>query len=446
MNELRRTLSRLFGLFLAAECVAALHEIPGSLKEVNPPRLTAAPRTTAIVGATLVDGRGGPPVTNSVVLIRNGAFEKVGAHSSTPIPLNVEVFDAAGLTLVPGLMDSHFHIERDYELPRIYLAHGVTSVRDPGQWIEIYEPIKSSTLPQPRCFVAGPHLDAMPHAYPKDAFEVTTPEEARAAVNRFVNEGASHIKVYFRLPLELIRVVCSAAHERGVPVTAHLELVDADEAIRAGLDGIEHITSFGTALAEKDDAEKFREAVRDDNEARRKARYELWSKLDLDHSPRVRPMIDLIVKQKIFLSATLAVFERRPGDKGVTDVEARGYTNMLKFVRLCHRAGATLVVGSHSSVPKAERGWAFQREMELLVECGLTPREAIAAGTLNNARFFHADARLGSIEAGKLADLVLIDGDPLADISAMRRVKRVMLNGQWIALPEEKGTERKITP
>lgn len=329
-------------------------------------------------------------------------------------------------------MDSHFHIERDYELPRLYLAHGVTSLRDPGQWIRVYQPIRDSDLPQPRCFVAGPHLDSPPHAYPQDAFTVTTAEESHAAVNRFVDEGASHIKVYFRLPAELIRVVCAAAHERGVPVTAHLELVDADEAIRAGIDGIEHVTSFGTALGEKGDAEKFREAVREDNEARRKGRYELWSKLDLDHSPRVQPLIDLIVRQKIFLSPTLAVFERRAGDQGVTDVEARGYENMLRFIRLCHRAGATIVVGSHSSVPKAERGWAFQREMELLVECGLTPLEVVTAATLNNARFFRTDARLGSIEAGKLADLVLIDGNPLADMTAMRRVKRVMLNGQWL--------------
>jgi hypothetical protein len=313
-------------------------------------------------------------------------------------------------------MDSHFHIERDYELPRLYLSHGVTSVRDPGQWMEIYDPIKTSALPQPRCFVAGPHLDSEPHAHPKDAFAVTTPDETHAAVNRFVNEDASHIKVYFRLPPELIRVACTAAHERGVPVTAHLELVDADDAIRAGVDGVEHVSSFGTALAEKADAEEFREAVRRDNEARRKGRYELWSRLDLDHSPRVQPLINLIVEKKIFLSPTLAVFEKRAGDRGVTDIEARGYENMLKFVRLCHRAGATIVVGSHSSVPKAERGWAFQREMELLVECGLTPLQALTAATLNNARFFHTDARLGSIGPGKLADLVLIDGDPLTDI------------------------------
>src|SRR6185503_17668320 len=155
------------------------------------------------------------------------------------------------------------------------------------------------------------------------------------------------------------------------------------------------------------------------------------------HSPRVQPLIDLIVKQKIFLSPTLAVFERRAGDKGVTDIEARCYANMLKFVRLCHRAGARMVVGSHSSVPKAERGWAYQREMELLVECGLTPREVITAATLNNARFFHSDARLGSIEVGTMADLVLIEGNPLADITTMRRVKRVMFNGQWVFPADE---------
>ena len=417
-------------LLLAANGFAAWTGVPGSLKEINPPPWADSPHIIAIVGATLVDGRSGPPVSNSVVLIRSGGIEKVGPRSSVTVPPNAEVINGTGLTLVPGLMDSHFHIERDYELPRLFLAHGITSVRDPGQWLEIYEPIKSSELPQPRCFVAGPHLDFPPHAHPKDAFGVTTARETRAAVNRFVDEGASHIKVYYRLPLELIRVACRAAHERDVPVTAHLELVDADEAIRAGLDGIEHVTSFGTALAEKSDAEKFRAAVRSDNEARRKARYELWGKLDLARSPRVQPLIDLIVKEKIFLSPTLAVFERRAGDKGVTEVEARGYANMLQFVRLCHRAGATMVVGSHSSVPKAERGWAYQREMELLVECGLTPREVITAATLNNARFFHADARLGSIEAGKLADLVLIEGNPLADITQMRRVKQVMFNGR----------------
>ena len=420
----------LFGFFVFSVGFAA------SLREINLSRTPDTNHVSAIVGATLIDGRGGPPVADAVVIVRGEKIETVGTRISTPIPYGAEVFDATGLTLLPGLIDSHFHIERDYQLPRLVLSHGVTSVRDPGQWIEVYQPIRQSTLQQPRCFVAGPHLDRPPHAYPRDAFAVTNADETRRAVNRFVDQGASVIKVYFRLPLELISVACEAAHQRGVPVTAHLELVDADAAIRAGLDGIEHITSFGTALAEPADAEYFRAAVMRDNEARRPGRYELWSKLDLDHSPRVKALLDLIVQRKIFLSPTLAVFERRRGDKGVTEVEARGYENMLKFARLCHRAGATFVVGSHSSVPKAERGWAYQRELELLVECGLTPAEAITAATLNNARFFRVDARFGTIEPGKLADLVLLDGDPLRDIKAMRQVKRVMLNGQWVA-PEK---------
>src|SRR6185436_1817532 len=208
-----------------------------------------------------------------------------------------------------------------------------------------------------------------------------------------------------------------------VPVTAHLELVNADDAIRAGLDGIEHVTSFGTALAEPDEAERFRKAVSEENEARRKARYELWSRLDLRASPRVRPLVDLIVKRKVVLSPTLAVFERRRGDRDITEVEARGFENMLEFVRLCHRRGVRIVVGSHSTVPKAERGWAYQRELELLAECGLTPMEIIAAATRNNAEFFRISARLGTIQPGKLADVIVLDQDPSKDIRAMKRVE-----------------------
>lgn len=95
--------------------------------------------------------------------------------------------------------------------------------------------------------------------------------------------------------------------------------------------------------------------------------------------------------------------------------------------------GARVVVGSHSDVPHAKRGWAYQRELELLVESGLTPMEAIVAGTTQNARFFRVSDRLGSIESGKLADLVLVEGEPQKKISDMRRIKRVMLNGQWVS-------------
>jgi hypothetical protein len=186
-------------------------------------------------------------------------------------------------------------------------------------------------------------------------------------------------------------------------------------------------------LADPDDAERFRNAVIADNEARRKGRYELWSRLDLGSSSRVQPLLDLIVARKTFLSPTLAVFEKRRGDRNVSDVEARGFENMLRFLRQCHRAGVKIVVGSHSTVPKAERGWAYQRELELLKECGLGPMEILAAATRNNAEYFRVSTRLGTIEPGKLADLVIVNGDPLSDLHAMRKIERVMLNGRWIA-------------
>jgi imidazolonepropionase-like amidohydrolase len=108
---------------------------------------------------------------------------------------------------------------------------------------------------------------------------------------------------------------------------------------------------------------------------------------------------------------------------------------MMKFVGLCHHAGATVVTGSHTSSPHVELGWAFQREMELLLESGLPPMEVIKASTINNARFLGCDDRLGTVESGKLADLVLVEGDPLKDMRAMYKVRRVMLNGRWIDPP-----------
>jgi imidazolonepropionase-like amidohydrolase len=210
----------------------------------------------------------------------------------------------------------------------------------------------------------------------------------------------------------------------------HLEIVDARDAINAGIDGIEHATSFGTALLPLRDAEKYRQAVLADNNARREGRYQVWNRIDLN-TPQARALFKLIVDRGVFVSPTLAVFERQAGDKDTTAVHVHAFKQMEAFVGLVKKAGAKVVVGSHSDVPHAKRGWAYQRELELLVASGLTPKEAIMAGTSENARYFHIDDRLGSVEVGKLADLVLIQGDPLQDISNMRRIQRVMLNGIW---------------
>lgn len=407
-----------------------------SIREVNQLERADANHVIAIVGATLIDGRGGPAIPNAVVIIRGEQIAAVGKRESISVPTGAEVFDGQGLTLLPGLIDAHFHIDGDDSLPALYLTHGITSLRDPGQWIEAYDAARKLSAPLPRLFLCGPHLDTPPPAYPADSFIVRDAEETRLAVNRFIDAGASAIKVYYRLPLALIRVAIETAHARGVPVTSHLEIEDASDVIRAGIDGVEHATSFGTALLPPREAEKYRQSVLADNNARREGRYQVWNSINLD-TPRARALSKLIVDSRIFVSPTLAVFERQTGDKNTTAVHVHAFKQMEAFIRLVHAGGAKIVVGSHSDVPHAKRGWAYQRELELLVQSGLTPMEAIVAGTLENARFFRIANRLGSVETGKLADLVLLDRDPLKDISNMRRVKRVMLNGRWVETKSE---------
>lgn len=399
------------------------------LLELNRVPAAEPGRVIVIEGAQLIDGRGGPPVADSVVVVREGKIAAAGPRVATRIPPGAERFDASGLTMTPGLIDSHFHLDRDEGLPELYLQHGITSVRDPGAWIEAYEKIRKRAAP--RLFLSGPHLDQPPPAYPNDAMIVRDAEETRLAVSRAIDDGASVIKVYFRLPLALIRTAVETAHNRGVPVTGHLEIVDAADAILAGLDGIEHITSFGVALQDPRAGERYRQQILADNNARRKGRYEVWSKLDFD-TDRSRALLKLIRERRVFVSATLAVFERRAGDANAGEAEISGFRKMLEFAGRIHSAGGILVPGSHSSVPHAQRGWAYQRELELLVEAGMTPLQAITAGTFEQARFFRIADRLGSIAPGKTADLILVGGDPSKNIAAMRDVRRVMLNGRWV--------------
>jgi len=405
------------------------------LREFNPPKAVPADSVFAIVGASLVDGRGGPPVSDSIVVVRGSRIVDVGTPDSVTIPKDATIVDARNMTLLPGLVDSHFHIgsgAKMYDRPPQFLQSGITTARDPGRPIEIYLPMCSTEKPIPRLFLTGPHFDQAPPAYPHNAVILETPQAASEAVGRYVDEGASAIKVYYRLPLEHIKATCNTAHKLGIPVTAHLELVDVDKAILAGLDGIEHITSCGTVLAEKDIAEQFRAAVDTDNNARKDGRYRLWASLDLSNE-RAKRLIKLIVENNVFVSPTLAIFERRAGDKqNSQEVHVRGFENMLRFVGMCHERGAVVVTGSHGSVPFAKSGFAYQREMELLVESGLSPLEAITASTFNNARFLGCADRLGSIETGKLADLILVAGTPHEDIKAMYDVRHVMLNGRWV--------------
>ena len=409
------------------------------IKEINYSEIATGAEVYALIGARLIDGRGGEPLENSCVIIRNGMIEAVGKDGEVDIPTEAKEVMLRGATMLPGLIDAHYHNEDSDTLTSLYLMNGVTSVRDPGEWIESYQHLRGRGRMIPRLFLAGPHLDQYPPAYPADSYIVRDAVEAALAVDYLAQQGATVIKVYYGLSVGMIKEVCRSAAKYGLPVTAHLEITDARDAINAGLDGIEHVTSFGLCLLPMREAEKYKQAVTADKNARRRGRYEVWASISMDGNPVVDSLIAFLAKRKTFVSPTLAVFERRP-DRG-DSIDVKGFKNMLKFVGLANEQGVRFVAGSHSYVPYAELGLAFQREMELMHEAGLTNMQVIVAATLENAKFFRIDDRLGSIEPGKVADVIVVKGNPLEDIRAMRSVTGVMLNGVWAKEPVSYSTE-----
>lgn len=407
-------------------------------QEMNKLASSQPDSVVAIVGGNLIDGNGGHSLQDSCIVIRGNQIVAVGSRLETPVPKRAKVFDAGGKSVLPGLIDTHFHSRDSVEQPVEFELHnGITSFRDPGHPFEFYTTLLSSDARIPRVFLCGGHLDAPPVVWPDQAAVITTDDEARKAVANHVDRGASAIKVYFRLPLKHIRAACEAAQDRHVPVTAHLELVDADDAIEAGVIGIEHITSFGTSIGTRDQVNQFKSMVSADSDARREWRYRLWAQVQLENSPRVDELIDLIVQRGVFISPTLAVFERRAGEKGTTAAEAAGFKNMLSFLGRCYEADAKVVVGSHTWAPFAAQGKAYLREVELLVEAGMKPMDVLTSATKTGAEFLGVADRLGTIETGKLADLIVVDGDPSTTIRDLDRLTDVMLNGQWIELPSK---------
>jgi len=409
--------------------------------------LLASPRQTrALVldNVRIVDGTGGPPIEKGRIVIDGDRIGRIGSMTAVTKPANSDTIDLSGRTVIPGLIDLHFHIENDPKMALRQLSHGVTAFRDPGQWNhkfdELRRTIAADGLPGPRIFTTGPHIDGENPAYPADSVVARDAEEARRHAERSVQQGATALKIYFRLPFASAKGVIEVCHARRIPCTAHLELLDARELIAAGLHGIEHITSFGVSLLPRHAAEAYRQAVLKDNDARRDGRYRIFAEADLD-GPEARALYDVLRERKPWVDATLAVFERRADrpPKGtrpeMVPVLAAGFTKMKALTRRAALEGARVVMGGHTDVPFAARGEAPWRELELLVESGFAPVEAIAAATGTAAAFLYRGNEIGMLRPGLQADLVVLREDPVRNISAVRSVDRVMVAGKWIDLP-----------
>ncbi len=401
----------------------------------------AQTRTLVLENVRVIDGTGAAPIENGRVVIEGDRIASAGPASKVQAPANADRIDLSGRTVIPGLIDLHFHIENDPKLALRQLSHGVTSFRDPGQWNEKFAELRrliaADQLPGPRIFTTGPHIDGEHPAYPADSIVARDAEEARRGAELSVKQGASALKIYFRLPFSGAKAVIDVCEARRIPCTAHLEVLDARELIASGLHGIEHITSFGVSLLPRMEAEAYRQAVLKDNDARRDGRYRMFAGIDLD-GPEAQALYAVLRTRQPWLDATLAVFERRADrppsgtPPEMVPILVAGFARMKELTRRASKEGARVVVGGHTAVPFAARGEAPWRELELLVDSGFSPLEAITAATGTAAAFLYRADQLGNLRAGLKADLVVLREDPARDIRAIRTVERVMVDGRWV--------------
>jgi imidazolonepropionase-like amidohydrolase len=387
--------------------------------------------TYAISGATLVDGTGRAAVPDALVIVSDGRITQAGPRSRIQVPRGVAVVDARGQTLLPGLWDMHAHAAQ-VEWGPTYLAAGVTTARDCGGELEFtrafHDAIASGRALGPRLFRAGLVDGGGAKAF--GLVTADTPEEGRAAVHRYHDAGFEQMKIYTLIEPGVLQAIAQEAHRLGMTVTGHVpQGMTALEGVSAGMDQVNHLGPVVSAMtvdgsldlasphvAEVIEFLKAHHTVVDPTVAWG----ELTSRpLDADFSAFEPGMAKApYALRSMFFSAGT------PPDR-VAALRMRQQRS-LGVVRALHAAGIPIVAGTDKGLP----GHTLHREIELYVEAGLTPMQAIQAATLVPARVMHADGDLGTIEAGKRADMILLGGNPLADIHNIRRVSFVISGGR----------------
>jgi imidazolonepropionase-like amidohydrolase len=400
--------------------------------------------TIAVVGGTLIDGTGSAPLPDAAVVIENGRISAVGPRSTVKIPKDANVVDAHGKFILPGLWDMHAHFEQ-VEWGPIYLATGVTTVRDCGNEFEFITAVRDSIAQNrglgPRILAAG-IVDGT-STYALGVGRVDTPEQAKMWVDRYHTAGFQQMKIYSSVKLEEVKAVADEAHKLGMTVTGHVpEGLNAFQVIEAGQDQINHIGYI---------ADIMRAPLPKD--AKRIDRMNASAAIDLN-SPEAQKALQFLKDHHTVVDPTLALFELfgattarppasfEPGINKIAPELAQQLTDVgppsdrsalgdkvfaknLEIVGALHKAGIPVVAGTDQAVP----GYSLHREIELYVQAGFTPMEAIQAATIVPARAMGVDKESGTVEKGKRGDLVLINGDPLADIHNTRNVEYVITNG-----------------
>ncbi|THD63023.1 amidohydrolase family protein [Phenylobacterium sp.] len=389
--------------------------------------------TFAIVGARLIDGTGAAPIADSVVLVRDGRIAAVGARGAVALPAGVKVVNAAGLSVLPGLWEMHSHYS-GVEFGPALMAAGVTTARDCGGEFGFLTAVRRKIDREhalgPRLLLAGLIDSGGPLGF--GAVDAETPAEGVAAVDRYADAGFLQIKVYTQIQPDVLKAIAAEAHRRGLTVTGHVPAaVDAFGGIADGMDQINHLQfvtramlpegSNGPVDLSSDRAKKLialmkeRQIVIDPTEG--------WG--EMGGHPKAVSARTLEPGLDAAPFTLASKFEAMGGPGDAAGLRARIAANG-RVIKALYDAGVPIVAGSDTGLI----GYGIDRELELYVAAGLPPMAAIQTATLGAARAMRLDKDSGSVEAGKRADLVLVEGDPLANISDLRRVVKVVRAGE----------------
>ena len=435
----------------------------------------APAETLALTGATVVDVVTGRPLPERTLLIRGGEIVAMGRRAEVPVPAGARVVDAAGKYVIPGLIDSHAHSGMWPEIsPPLNIANGVTTVREMyglPHFHEWRERVEAGTMLGPRSVIAGRIIDG-PATTEVPAFFaiVSTEAEARAAVRESKESGADFVKVYSALPPDLFDAVADEARRLRIPFAGHCpDLVPLDHAAWSGQRSVEHFYSVSYPASARQDeiaavlagtgggmpgwidrvhrAEMLASGGFSSTRASR-----LFSRLRRSGTRMVPTLVvnrvmdrpELVdtadPRLKYLPAAVTSGWEQALRELFIdarTPAQAAEWHALLdfrmRFVRAMADAGVSVLAGTDGGdVPYVFPGFGVHDELGELVAAGLSPHKALRTATVEPARFLGFGDRLGTVERGKAADLVVLDGDPLADIGNTRRIHAVVARGRFI--------------
>jgi imidazolonepropionase-like amidohydrolase len=438
------------------------------------------PQTIIFEHATVIDATGAPPKKDVTVVVAGGEIASV-TQSGVESPGALRI-DATGKFLIPGLWDMHVHVSVPQIAFPLFVANGVTGVR------EMYSGIALSTIRQwkrmpdtPRIFAPGFIDGPLMHPGGPDwpsAYTVLNAEQAGPAVSALAAEGADFLKIYSSVPRAAFFALAGDARAAGIPFAGHVpEEVSPLEASEAGMASEEHLNNILlNASTREAELRAERAALLSDTRISAAQRLQLlaWPLLaglvDTYDDEKAAALFRAFVKNGTWQTPTLAIlygFAHQRDDESANDLgrrylpkswtgmsgtEAMAYlkdlppaeyeilhqrmrmllTRYMKLVGDMHRAGVPLLAGTDTNpFNPVLPGWGLHEELALLVDCGLTPLEALQTATRNPARYFGVSGETGTIEAGKAADLVLLDADPLEDIRNTQKIRGVMMRGRY---------------